>query len=862
MPKKNDAILYTNNACIGCNKCVSVCPTMGANISKEGHDGKKVSISDRCIRCGVCIKNCPQHARVFSDDTEKFFVDLDIGTKIDVLIDPAFFLDFGERAYQILGYLRTRGAGQIYDVSFGGDIAVWAHVNYLKGHGAEKGKCREFVANSCTTLVNYAQKYNPEILDYIVPVKTPAACMATYVRKKLGNRGKLAYITPCVAQLGNKASSDELDRIDYYISFSHLLESIKNVDLAPYYQGADITTDGFGKLISFSSGFRDAVAMCFPPTTLTVHYTLLNGEVSKGIEDFLALSRCETKPVLVTASNCAIGCVGGTAVSLGNVNYSELMETYGRTYAEVASNIGEGLGWQEISGKLEEKFKDLDLNDYSCFFLDVYKQPFRVPEKIIEKIFLDMYKNTPAKRTMNCFSCGYKTCRDFAVAVANGYAQVEDCVHYLHDDLIEKTFHDNDYGMYNGQGFFREIGKTIAKHPQREYVICMGNINKLRIINELYTKPVGDQVLKTVGRYLVNFSHGRAVCARMGGNVFALFMENTPENMKSFRSSEYIDCGHLGIDFHVSIRWGMCFFTPTNSSTPSPHQAANLASVAYDWTTDRSRNTFILFNEEMNRKMTSEVSVTKQMHIAKKNGEFVLYLQPQYDHKTRKIMGAEVLCRWIKQDGTIVSPGDFIPIFEKNGFIKELDRYVWENSFKLMSKWRFEKIPHVPISINISRFSIVDPEIVEFFARLLNTYRIDPGQIRLELTESAYINDEGVMTERIAELKKMGFKISMDDFGSGYSSLNTLKDMEMDEVKLDMGFLNGKENSERGMKIVSYIIDMAHSLNLVTVAEGVETKEQADELTEKGCDIIQGYYYARPMPVRNFEALLASTEGE
>lgn len=859
MPRKNDSILYTTDSCIGCNKCVSVCPTIGANVSVSGHGANMVSVTEKCVHCGVCIRNCPQHAREFHDDTDRFFVDLDTGTKIDVLVDPAFFLNYGSKANNILGFLRTRGAGAMYDVSFGGDIAIWGHAKYLKNHDAEYGKCHEFMANSCSTLINYAQKYGPEVLDVIIPIKTPAACMATYVRKKLGNRNKLAYITPCVAQIGNSVSSDELDRIDYYISFNHLMENVKNVNVDSFYQGADITTDGFGRLISYSSGFRDAIAMCFPPTTLTVHYASVNGDMAGGISNILEMRNCENRPMLVTASNCYIGCAGGTAASRDSIDYHAMIETYGKTYAEVTASIGKGLTWQEIYRNLDNKFADLDINDYTCYFFDIYKQPFLVPETTIDKIFRDMYKDTPVKRSMNCFSCGYKTCRDFAIAVANGYAKMENCVHYLHDNLIEKGFHDNELGMYNGQGFFREIEKIITAHPSREYVICMGNINKLRIINELYTKPIGDQVLRTVGRYLTSFSHERAICARMGGNVYALFMENTPENIKEFTASEYIDCGHLGINFHVSVRWGMCNFVPENSASPSPHQAANLASVAYDWTTDRSRNTFVHFNEDMNRKMIQEVSVTQQMHNAKKRGEFVIYLQPQYNHRTGKIEGAEVLCRWIKPDGLVISPGEFIPVFEKNGFIKELDRYIWDSAFKLMARWQTEGIPHVPISINISRYSIIDPEIIPFFARLRNTYRVDSNMIRLEITESAYINDEGVMTERIGELRKMGFKISMDDFGSGYSSLNALKDMPIDELKLDMGFLSGQKNAGRGLLIVSYIIEMAHSLGLITVAEGVETREQADSLTNRGCDIIQGYFYARPMPVKKFESLVAST---
>ena len=250
------------------------------------------------------------------------------------------------------------------------------------------------------------------------------------------------------------------------------------------------------------------------------------------------------------------------------------------------------------------------------------------------------------------------------------------------------------------------------------------------------------------------------------------------------------------------------------------------------------------------------------MNAAMDNREFVMYLQPQYNHSSGKLVGAETLCRWIKPDGSIISPGIFIPIFEKNGFIKKLDIFMWESAFRQIKKWLDSGIKPVPISVNISRISLNDDEIVRVIGGLKEQYSVDTSLLHFEITESAYMDDQESLIDRITRIREMGFMIAMDDFGSGYSSLNTLKDIPIDILKLDMGFLRGGTNTDKGSNIIGSVIRMAHSLGLITVAEGVEKADQADMLQSLGCDIIQGYLYARPMPVTDYNELLAKSESE
>ncbi|MBP5604320.1 MAG: EAL domain-containing protein, partial [Ruminiclostridium sp.] len=317
-------------------------------------------------------------------------------------------------------------------------------------------------------------------------------------------------------------------------------------------------------------------------------------------------------------------------------------------------------------------------------------------------------------------------------------------------------------------------------------------------------------------------------------------------------SLRFFDCEMLGITMPVTMRFGLC----GANEISDPLRLVNSASFAMEKITDYSRNSFIWYNDTMRDEITLEATITSQMRSAMLENEFVMYVQPQYSHSSGKLVGAEALCRWIRPDGSTVTPQIFIPIFEKNGFVRVLDRYMWDCAFSQVKKWLDAGIEPVPLSVNISRMSLIDDEIITEIGKLSKKYGIDHSYIHFEITESAYIADYANLIERIGKIRDMGFKIAMDDFGSGYSSLNTLKDIPFDILKLDMGFLRGNSSSSKSGIILGSIIRMAHSIELITIAEGVETVIQADFLRSLGCDIIQGYLFARPMPVEDFESLM------
>jgi EAL domain-containing protein (putative c-di-GMP-specific phosphodiesterase class I) len=253
--------------------------------------------------------------------------------------------------------------------------------------------------------------------------------------------------------------------------------------------------------------------------------------------------------------------------------------------------------------------------------------------------------------------------------------------------------------------------------------------------------------------------------------------------------------------------------------------------------------------------LLSEQKIVTEMSSALKSGQFEVWFQPQYNHLTEELIGAEALVRWRHPEQGLIPPDRFIPIFEKNGFVYEMDKYVWEHTCMFLHTWIKEKRNPLPISVNISRYDIFQDDMVQILLDLLEKYEIPVALLRLEITESAFAQSSRRVVAVAKELVKHGFTVEIDDFGSGYSSLNTLKDVPAQIIKLDMKFFSASDDYQRGGSIVESMVRMAKWLNMAVIAEGVETVKQADFLKTIGCYYIQGYLYAKPMPVEDYVKL-------
>ena len=855
MARFNDGLICTNENCMGCNKCISVCSVLGANIAVVKNGVAKVAVdSKKCTHCGKCITVCSHGARTFRDDTEDFFAALKSGKKLSVLLAPSFYLLYGEQAEQIIGYLKSLGVQKIYDVAFGAEISIWRHVKYLKDHKNESSKNRAFIANTCSALVNVIELYHPKLIDKLIPVHSPMVCTAIYAEKYLGDTNDMAFIGPCVSKKDEINSHNSYSKIKYNITFSHLMNKISGTDIKNYSAQSDLKDSGLGGILPMTGSFKECVSYFFPRTEVIVSSDGLTSEVLRKIEFSITAEGENFTPLLEDILVCKNGCQEGPGVEKNSLESPDVFIKYKELHEKSSALIADSNNYEENWAKIQTKFEKLDPNDFLRLYEDRYRQPFRIPSSTYNEIFNAMLKNTEEKRHVNCASCGYKTCKEMVTAIAYGYNKKENCIHYMKEEMMLRFYTDMQTGINNKIGFTKTVSELFKKYPEKKWILAIGDICRLSVVNELYGNRVGDAVLRSVAHTLGELVKGKGVCGRMGGGMFTLCMDYTEENLRNFKNIKNFECYQFGLVVPVVMRFGI-FLGESNGSLES---MLNAASLAIGSSSDITKNRFTLYTKEMKETALCEVRMTSQIREALEKDEFQLYFQPQFDAFTKKIVGAESLCRWIKPDGTMISPGLFIPVAEKNGHIRNLDKRIWLKAFQHMRHWLDSGMNIVPVSVNISRMSLHFDDFIATISALREKYRIPDDLIHFEITESAYMSDQGQLISKINGIRDLGYKIAMDDFGSGYSSLNSLTELPIDILKLDMGFMRKSVDSQRGSSIISHVIDMAHSLNLAVISEGVETEAQAEFLRNRKCDIIQGFLYAKPMPEDDFTKLLGN----
>ena len=316
----------------------------------------------------------------------------------------------------------------------------------------------------------------------------------------------------------------------------------------------------------------------------------------------------------------------------------------------------------------------------------------------------------------------------------------------------------------------------------------------------------------------------------------------------------------IGVGHKFSFQVGVCLLNrQSNENEIVKNKDINLekeynnACTARASMADSDESGMVVFDSKFEEDQIWLSKVEECQSKALLNEEFIVYYQPKYDPVTDKLRGAEALIRWQSPEFGFVPPGRFIPIFEKNGFITEIDHYMIAHVAADQKRWLDMGYDCVPVSVNVSRAHFVESDLAEQITALVDKEGAPHKYIEIELTESAFFDDKNAMIDTITKLQANGFAVSMDDFGSGYSSLNSLKDMPLDVLKLDAEFFRGENTGERGQIVVSEAISLAKKLNMRTVAEGVEEKDQVDFLASQGCDMIQGYYYAKPMQKEDYE---------
>ena len=415
--------------------------------------------------------------------------------------------------------------------------------------------------------------------------------------------------------------------------------------------------------------------------------------------------------------------------------------------------------------------------------------------------------------------------------------------------MINQFQYDRLTGLYSKEFFYQKVKEQLQKDPAQEYTIVCTNIENFKLYNDNFGVAAGDSFLQKMARLLREKSGEDAICGRFGADRFLCLQKREQEQKDRILISE----DYTPAIKNVVIKWGI--YEITDRTVPV-EQMCDRALLAVDSIKGQYNRHFALYDDELRGKLLREKAITDAMETALDEGQFVVYFQPKYSLNTESLAGAEALVRWIHPEWGFMSPGEFIPLFEKNGFIPRLDQYVWEQVCVRLGDWKKKGYSLLPVSVNVSRADVYQSHLEDVLLKLTQKYGVDHAYLHLEITESAYAENPNQIISTVEELRKLGFTIEMDDFGSGYSSLNMLSQMKLDILKLDMKFIQNEMAKSAEQSILNDVITMAHRMHLSVVAEGVETWEQAERLKRVDCDYVQGYFFAKPMPAAEFEELL------
>ena len=420
--------------------------------------------------------------------------------------------------------------------------------------------------------------------------------------------------------------------------------------------------------------------------------------------------------------------------------------------------------------------------------------------------------------------------------------------------------HDELTGLYSRKKMFAETGALLKDHPDVDFLFVRIDIDHFSLFNTAFGEQAGNALLQFIAERITGIVKAcrYSVCGRMNADVFCVCASCSGEPGALDKKIEQLQNAVSAYrkDYRLELSVGICRMEERTLSADDYYIFANMAAQQCKNQYDKH---YAFYDKAIGQQLSVELEIAGEMQKALDEEQFVIYLQPKFDLTSDAACGAEALVRWQHPEKGLIPPGVFIPVFESNGFISKLDYYVWEKTCALLRAWLDEGTQPFPVSVNISRISLYNPQLTELLTGLIQKYMLPPELLQLEVTESAYMTNPELMRQTMSALHSAGFTILMDDFGSGYSSLNTLKEIDMDVLKVDMKFLPVGEEVGRAEIILSSVIKMANWLGMHVVVEGVETRQQRDFLEGAGCECVQGYYYSRPIPHAEYEEKYVKT---
>lgn len=470
----NNGLIVTNDNCIGCNKCISVCSCVGACVASELEDGKnRIDVDgDMCIACGACFDVCEHTAREFIDDTEEFFAALKRGEKISILLAPAFKANYPSEYERVLGGLKKLGVNRIISVSFGADITTWGYLNYIQENDFKGG-----ISQPCPAVVGYIERYMPELISKLFPVQSPMMCAAIYAKKVMGITDKLAFISPCIAKKLEMEEPSNKGYVHYNVTFTHLMNYVKEHNVYGELCSDEIEY-GLGSLYPAPGGLKENVYWFLGES---VFIRQIEGE--KHLYEFLEnnkdrIAKGKTPYLFIDALNCSAGCLCGTATDIAISKTDDALYNVLKIRESVKKNNLSSAWSKRLSPKkrlkkFNRQFRNLNLKDYLRTYQDLSGTCKNdIPsEQQKQEIFYDMNKRSYEEQHINCSCCGYDSCEDMVVAIHNKFNRKENCIYYIKSQVELQRENAMQLAAEN------KAEKEIIKHQGENIIETVDNIN-------------------------------------------------------------------------------------------------------------------------------------------------------------------------------------------------------------------------------------------------------------------------------------------------------------------------------------------------------------------------------------------------
>ena len=423
-------------------------------------------------------------------------------------------------------------------------------------------------------------------------------------------------------------------------------------------------------------------------------------------------------------------------------------------------------------------------------------------------------------------------------------------------DILRWTEKDPLTGLYNRDFFYRYAIQMDAHHRDVPADALVLNINHFHTINDRYGKQVGDLVLRHIGEKALEIvEENGGIACRTGADTFLIYCPHREDYGRLLERISEPDAGAGEFGGRVHLR--MRVYSQVDKSLDIERRF-DRAKLAADTVRGSFTRSVGIYDDSLREKELLAEQLVEDFPAALEEKQFMVYYQPKFNVRGAEpvLASAEALVRWKHPRLGLVNPGIFIPLFEDNGLIRQLDQYVWRQAAEGIRSWKERYGISLPVSVNVSRVDLYDPRMKDVLLEIVRENRLDYGELLLEITESAYTEDAKQIIEKVKDLREIGFRIEMDDFGSGYSSLNMLTTLPMDALKLDMQFVRNAFGERKDTRLLEVLLQMTRAFRLTSIAEGVETEEQVHALREMGCDVLQGYYFSRPLPAEEFESFL------